>query len=83
MNSISEPSGSRKYTLVPGPLAPKRCIGPLSIGTPQRLRCATASAIGPDPFEAKVAVARRDRKPRHFGRLHAGAVHVELLVAET
>src|SRR6185437_901274 len=35
------------------------------------------------PFEAEIAVAGLHRQPRHFRRLDAGTVHVELLVAET
>src|SRR5262249_3006910 len=34
------------------------------------------------PFEAEIAVARLHRQPRDLGRLHARAMHVELLVAE-
>src|SRR5580658_2508522 len=36
----------------------------------------------PDPFKAQVAVAGRDRQPRHFGRFYARPMHVELLVAK-
>ena len=35
------------------------------------------------PFKTKIAVAGRDRKPRHFRGLDAGAMNVELPVAET
>jgi hypothetical protein len=34
------------------------------------------------PFEAQIAVARRDRQARHLGRGDAGAMDVELPVAE-
>src|SRR5690242_21326493 len=37
---------------------------------------------GAGPFEAEIAVARLHRQPRDLGRLDAGSVHVELLVAE-
>ena len=36
----------------------------------------------PIPFEAQIAVAGRNRQPRHFGGLYARPVHIELLVAE-
>src|ERR687892_264157 len=47
MNSSKLPSGSRKYTLVPRPRAPRRSTGPVSTSTPWRSRWATASAAGP------------------------------------
>src|SRR5215475_2609697 len=37
----------------------------------------------PLPFEAEIAIARRHRQARNLCRLHAGSVHIELLVAET
>src|SRR5439155_27296674 len=37
----------------------------------------------PVPTKARIAVARRDRQPRHLGRMKARAMQVELRGAET
>src|SRR5262245_62868390 len=37
----------------------------------------------PVPLKAKIAVARRDRQPRHLGRMKARTMQVELRGAET
>jgi len=47
MSSSSEPSGSRKYTLIPIPRTPKRRTGPSSTATRCRSRWASASPMGP------------------------------------
>src|SRR5215510_9478973 len=38
---------------------------------------------GPLPLEAEIAIAGLHRQPGNFRGLHAGPVHIELLVAET
>jgi len=70
MSSSNVPSGSRKYTLVPRPLAPPRVMGPASMRTPWASRCATASPIEPSHSKQR-------------SLLPGATVHVELLTADS
>src|SRR3990172_3646943 len=85
MSSRSEPSGSRKYTLVPSPSAPVRSTGPSSTATPPRRRVAEVrdrALDRPVPHEAQIAVAGGDAHARDRLGRGPGKVDVELLGAE-
>ena len=69
--------------LVPLPFAPTRCIGPASIGTARRLRCANGIRDWAVPLKAEIAVSRLDWQARHFGRTDSGSMQVELDRAKT
>jgi hypothetical protein len=82
MNSSRLPSGSRKYTLVPRPPAPRRSIGPSSTSTPQRSRCAAASAIGPSQTKQRSLPPGRTGRRDVVAGVDSGPVDVQLRVAE-
>src|SRR5262245_30290861 len=83
MNSISEPSGSRKIDRSLRPFGAKTLQWSALDRNSVRLEVRDRAFDRALPFEAKIAVARLHRQPRNLLRGHARPVHIELLVAKS